>query len=92
MTRTDLIKVPGFAEWASTPEAQRFLPLLAEVVDHDIGASFYTMPEPHWVHVNLGIQDAVRRTRHILRNPLVPAPERGPTPRPHYGIKDDLST
>ncbi len=86
MRRADLLKVQGFADWATTPDAQKFLPLLAEVVDTEVGAAFYTMPEPHWVHINLGIQDAARRTRYIISNPLMAPDERPAAPPATYGI------
>lgn len=86
MRRADLLKVQGFADWATTPDAQKFLPMLAEVVDTEVGDTGYAMPDPHWAHVNLGIQDAVRRVRRIISNPLMAPDERPAAPPATYGI------
>lgn len=87
MTRDDLRKNDKLVEWLQQGRALGHLHALSELVDHEIGQTGYAMTDPHFVHINLGIQDAVRRTRALLKDPLTvqvkpmaPAPTYGVTP------------
>lgn len=86
MTREEMTKVLGFAEWASTPESRQFLRMLARVVDTEVGASGYDMRHAHLAHVNLGIQDAVRRVCRIVEDPLRVDTSLPPLPRATYQV------
>ena len=93
MTRTTLREDPEFAKWLALPETAVQLRKLAEVVDIEVGTSGYGMDEPHMVHINFGIQDAVRRVRSILADPTgarAAAAPRG-LPPARYGVTDKNS-
>lgn len=89
MTLNELQKVKGFAEWAATTESRRFLSMLSEVIDTEVGESAYPMKDPHMVHINFGVQDAVRRVRRIVNDPLATPRVLPPLPRATYQVKPE---
>lgn len=66
----NLKALPGFAEWVREGVRAGHLEALAEFVDEKVGDTGYHCVQPHHAHINLGMQDAVRRVRRILRDPL----------------------
>lgn len=87
MTRVELRGDPEFVKWLALPETTVQLRKLSEVIDVEVGTSGYGMEAPHHVHINFGIQDAVRRARSILVDPTgarTTAPKGLPPAR--YGV------
>lgn len=84
-----LSKTPGFSEWASTPETQKFLFLLSELVDVEVGRMRYPLTSDAMIHINFGIMEATRRAKHLLRNPLEAPEERAAMPRATYQVKPE---
>jgi len=88
MTREEARAVPGFSDWCGRQDTKTFLTLMGEVVDEEVGASGYPINDPHLVHINFGVQDAVRRVRGILRDPTAIKIKPTPTlPPARYGVK-----
>lgn len=92
MTRADLRADAEFAKWLALPETVVQLRKLAEVVDAEVGTTGYGMDAAHMVHVNFGIQDAVRRVRGVLADPTgARAPAAKGLPPARYGVPDKNS-
>jgi hypothetical protein len=90
MTRDTLRTDPEFTKWLSLPETSVQLRKLAELVDMEVGMVGYGMTEPHFVHVNFGIQDAVRRVRNLLVDPTgTKTPKTGGLPPARYGVNTE---
>ena len=83
-TRDQLKTDAKFVEWVATGQKLGYMFSLAELVDDEIGNTGYPNAQPHTAHINLGVQETVRRVRNLLRDPL--NDNRRPTvPQARYG-------
>lgn len=90
MKQADLRTLPGFAEWLERSDTAAFMGAIADMVDEEVGTVSYDLRHPHLVHVNYGIQDAVRLVRELLRDPLGKERTQRPSmPPPRYGVHQD---
>ena len=86
MTRAELKSYPGFADWVAEGRSRGFLQLLAESIDEEVGDTGYANAAPHLAHINLGVQDATRRIKKIVADPLAAMPAQAAAPPATYGV------
>lgn len=90
MTREQLRQDNKFMEWLSQGQRLGYMGSLAKLVDHEIGNGGYPNTQPHMAHINLGVQEAVRRVRTLLESPM-----KAPDPvhqKASYGVTNEPST
>lgn len=86
LTYRELLRTDeAFSEWVAQGRRMGFLSSLSELIDQEIGELGHPLSQPHHVHVNFGIQEAVRRIRRLVKDPLSPL-SRVDSPPATYGI------
>lgn len=86
MTHEEFKAIPGIIAWLDEGMTRGYCSALSDLIDEEIGDTGYHNRTPHEANINLGIQEAVRRVRAVLRDPVRRRRPAKAMPQATYGV------